>query len=83
MCTQSIPNFIGIDRFMTDLNLDHCQSAKIRIKAGKSNYSGEDTQRNLAQRVFDIITKFITPIDVLELGMTSIDEVAPPIRDVY
>lgn len=83
MCTQSIPNFIGIDKFMTELNLDHCQSAKIRIKAGKSNYSGEDTQRNLAQRVFDITTKFITPIDVLELGMTSIDEIAPPIRDVY
>jgi hypothetical protein len=64
------------------LNLDHCQSAKLRIKAGKSNYSGEDINRNLAQRVFEITTKFIQPIDVLALGMTSIDEVAPAVRDV-
>jgi hypothetical protein len=83
MCAASIPNFQGIDRLITDLNLEMCQSAKMRIKAGKSNYSGEDMNRNLAQRVFDITTKFIMPIDVLELGCTSVDEIAPPIRDVF
>lgn len=55
----------------------------MRIKAGKSNYGGEDTARNLAQRVFDITTKFISIIDVLALGMTSVDEIAPPVRDVH
>lgn len=67
---------------MRDSNLEHCQSAKLRIKAGKSNYQGEDTSGNLAQRVFEITTKFIQPIDVLALGMTSIDEVAPGVKDV-
>ena len=48
LCQQSIPGFVGIDRFMQDLNLDHCQTAKLRIKAGKSNYQGEDCSINLA-----------------------------------
>jgi hypothetical protein len=28
MCQQSIPNFVGIDAFMRENNLEHCQSAK-------------------------------------------------------
>lgn len=28
MCQQSIPNFVGIDSFMRENNLEHCQSAK-------------------------------------------------------
>lgn len=83
MCSKSIPNFQGIDRFAAENELNHCQSAIMRIKVGKSNYSGEDTSRNLAQRVFEITTKCITANDVLELGMNSVDDVAPRIRDVY
>jgi len=55
----------------------------MRLKEGKSNYKGEETDKNLAQRVFDITTKFIQPIDVLALGITSVDEIAPPVRDVH
>lgn len=83
MCSKSIPTFQGIDRFAAENELNHCQSAIMRIKVGKSNYSGEDTSRNLAQRVFEITTKCITANDVLELGMNSVDDVAPRIRDVY
>lgn len=50
--------------------------------AGKSNYQGEELSGNLKQRVFDITTKFIMANDVLALGMTSIDQVAPGVRDV-
>lgn len=31
----------------------------MRIKEGRSNYKGEDTDKNMGQRVFDITTKFI------------------------
>lgn len=83
MCSQSIPGFVGLDKFMTDYQLEYCQSAKMRIQAGKSNYKGEDSDKNFAQRVFDITTKFIQPIDVLTLGINSVDEIAPPVRDVH
>ena len=83
MCSKSIPNFQDIDRFANENELHHCMSAIMRIKAGRSNYSGEDTSRNLAQRVFEITTKCITANDVLELGMNSVDDVAPRIRDVH
>ncbi len=83
MCSQSIAGFVGLERFMAQFSLEHCQSAKMRIAAGKSNYKGEETDKNLAQRVFDITTKFIQPIDVLTLGITSVDEIAPPVRDVH
>ena len=83
MCSQSIPGFVGLDQFMKEFNLEHCQSAKMRINDGRSGYRGEETDKNLAQRVFDITTKFIQPIDVLTLGITSVDEIAPPIRDVH
>jgi hypothetical protein len=83
MCSKSIPNFQDIDRFANENELHHCMSAIMRIKAGRSNYSGEDTSRILAQRVFEITTKCITANDVLELGMNSVDDVAPRIRDVH
>ena len=52
------------------------------MKSGQSNYRGEETDRNLAQRVFDITTKFIAPIDVLALDIKSVDDLLPPLRDV-
>jgi len=79
MCSKSIPNFQGIDRFAAENELNHCMSAIMRIKAGKSNYSNS----NFAQLVFEITTKCITANDVLELGMNSVDDVAPRIRDVH
>lgn len=82
LCSQSIQGFIGLDRFMAEYSLEQCQSAKIRIQAGKSNYKGEDTDKNAAQRIFDITTKFIQPLDVLALGINSVDEIAHPVRDV-
>ena len=63
-------------------SIQHCQSAKALLKAGKSNYNGEETDRNLAQRVFDITTKFIAPMDVLALDIRSVDELLPALRDI-
>ena len=83
MCAQSIPAFPGVDAFLTQNRLSHCVAAQIRLKNGKSGYSGEETAKNLAQRVFEITTKFITVIDILALNMTSVDELAPPVRDVH
>ena len=67
---------------MDNYNIQHCQSAKSLLKAGQSNYRGEETDRNLAQRVFDITTKFIAPCDVLALDIKSVDELMPPLKDV-
>ena len=36
----------------------------------------------MAQRVFDITTKFIAPIDILALEIKSVDELLPALRDV-
>ena len=36
----------------------------------------------MAQRVFDITTKFIAPIDVLALDIKSVDDLLPALRDV-
>lgn len=47
-----------------------------------SNYKGEELDKNLAQRVFDITTKFMQPLDMLSLNITSVDEILPPLRDV-
>ena len=63
-------------------SLSHCQQARTLLKNGQSNYRGEETDRNLAQRVFDITTKFMQPIDVLALDIRSVDELLPSIRDV-
>ena len=83
LCSKSITNFVGIDRFAQENELGHCMSAIMRIKAGKSNYSGEDSSGNLVQRVYEITTKMITANDVLEIGQTSVDEIAPHIRDAH
>ena len=82
MCVQSIPQFVGLDRFLEIHKITHCQAAKQRLACGKSNYMGEDTTKNLAQRVFDVTSKFIAIIDVLALGMTAVDDLGPPLRDV-
>lgn len=54
VCSGSIPGFVGLDAFIAQMNLGHCQSAVMRIKEGKSNYKGEETDKNLAQRVMQI-----------------------------
>ena len=53
------------------------------LTQGKSNYRGEETDKNLAQRVFDITTKFMQPIDMLTLEIKSVDEISPSLRDVH
>ena len=59
LSAKSMDNFAGLESFMEMYCLGHCQSAKSLIGARKSNYRGEETDRNLAQRVFEITTKFI------------------------
>ncbi len=59
----------------------------MRIQAGKSNYKGEDTDKNAAQRVFDVTLKFIQIVDVLTLCedsemLRSVDNINPPLLDV-
>ena len=83
LCSKSITNFVGIDRFAAENELGHCMSAIMRIKAGRSNYSGEDSSGSLVQRVYEITTKMITANDVLELGQTCVDEIAPHIREAH
>ena len=83
MCVESIPNFDGIDRFIQEFNLGHCQSALRRIKEGKSGYKGEESDKNLVQRVFDITQKMINAFDILSINIDSVDEIAPAIRDIH
>lgn len=83
VCSQSIPGFAGLDAFIQKYNLEHCQSAKLRLKEGKSSYKGEETDFNVLQRVSDITSKFITATDALTLNTDSIDDIAPLIRDVF
>ena len=73
MCKESIPNFAGIDGFIQKYKLDHCESAKRRIKDGRSSYKGEETEASLAVRVMDITTKMINAIDLLAIDVTDID----------
>ena len=68
---------------MQDYNLNHCQCAKTLILREKSNYGGEETDTNVAQRVFAVTTAFINPIDMLTLEIRSVDEILPAVRDVY
>ena len=63
--------------------LTHCQSAKIRISEGKSNYKGEETDRSIVQRVFDVTQKFISAMDVIAMNANSVDDVDPSIRDLH
>ena len=67
MCAQSIQDF-RLDLFMNRYNLTHCQSAKMRITEGRSNYKGEETDRNIMQRVFDVTQKFISAMDVMAMN---------------
>ena len=77
MCRESIPGFGHGDQamatFIQKYRLDHCQSAILRIKDGKSSYRGEETEASLAVRVMDITTKMITAIDLLSIDVTDID----------
>jgi hypothetical protein len=54
----------------------------MRIRDGKSGYRGEEAGAGVAKRVFDITSKFIAPIDVLQLGITAVDEILPHLRDL-
>lgn len=83
LCSNSITNFVGIDRFALENDLNHCQSAIMRIKAGKSNYGGEDVNRGLGQIIYEITSKMITANDVLEIGQKSVDEIAPHLREAH
>ena len=67
---------------MSQFGLDACQSAKMRLRDQKSGYRGEEASAGVAKRVFDITSKFIAPIDVLQLGITAVDEILPHIRDL-
>ena len=68
---------------MTKYNLNHCQSAKMRITEGRSNYKGEETDRNIMQRVFDVTQKFISAMDVMAMNADQVDDVDPPIRELH
>ena len=83
LCADSIgPNFIGLDNFMKQYALEHCQSARALIQKGQSNYQGEEIDRSLPQRVFEITTNFIRPIDLLSLEITSVDEILPALQEL-
>ena len=44
---------------------------------------GEDIDMNIALRVADIVSKFISAIDMLALEMYSVDSVAPAVKDLH
>jgi len=67
---------------MQDYNLTNCLYAMVSLREQKSRYKGEEMAAGTAKRVFDITSKFIAPIDVLQLGITAIDEVLPHVRDL-
>ena len=82
MCKNSIPDFQGVDQFFVEFGLDHCVTAKQRIRDGKSGYKGEEVSAGASARIFDITVKFIGPIDVMTMGVTAVDEILPHIRDL-
>jgi len=49
----SIPGFNGYDSFMEQYNLSHCQSAKMRIREGKSGYKGEEMAAGIVSCYLD------------------------------
>eukprot|EP00347_Sterkiella_histriomuscorum_P010777 403374957 len=79
---QAIQGFKGIDAFFQEYELMNCHDALSRIKAGKSGYNGEDADSNVRQRIFDITTKIISALDVVAMGITSVDQLTPYIRDI-
>ena len=54
----------------------------MRIASGQSGHKGEDTAAGIAVRVMDITQKFIGALDMLELGITDIDQVQPAIIEI-
>ena len=82
MCIKSIPNFAGIDKFFALHQLDHCQTAKQRVKTGMSGYKGEETDKSLAIRVMDITSKMIGAMDQLEMDYCDIDLILPSIKTI-
>ena len=75
--------FEGIEKFVARMHLDHCQSSIMTIKKGSSNWKGEETNMNLAQRVFAVTSSFIGVMDVLQMGLLDVDNIAPALRDAY
>ena len=82
LCAQSIVGF-NLEQFTNKYNLNHCQSAKLRIIEGRSGYKGEETDRNIIQRVHDVTQKFITAMDVVAMNSDQVDDVDPPIRELH
>ncbi|CDW90936.1 vacuolar protein sorting-associated protein 28 homolog [Stylonychia lemnae] len=77
--------FISINQALKqfrEYDLIQCQSAYRRIQEGKSGYKGEDYDKNLGQRVFDITTKIISALDIVSMGIQSVDQLTPYIRDI-
>ena len=73
MCRQSIPNFEGIDKFVSKYQLEHCQTAKQRIIEARSSYKGEETDANLAVRVMEITQRMINATDLLSLEYYDVE----------
>ena len=82
LCESSFVNFEGIEKFVSRYQLDHCQTAKQRIKIGQSSYKGEETDKSLAIRVMDITQKMIGAQDLLEININEVDQVLPAIKDI-
>ncbi len=61
---QSIQNFQGLDKFVQEYGLVHCQSATRRIKEGKSGYGGEETDKNLVRTAALIVLQAVRVMDI-------------------
>ena len=79
ICKDSIPNFLGIEKFIKKYQLDHCQTAYQRILSGQSAYIGEPIDQGLVIRVMDITQKMIGAIDLLEINIYDNDQVYPAV----
>ena len=64
---------MGIDRFAAKYQLEHCQTAKQRIKEGRSSYRGEETDKGMELRVMDITEKMVGATDLLEMNFSQVD----------
>ena len=82
MGEKSIINFQGIEVFFQKYQLDHCQTAKQRIKEGQSGYKGEEADKGMALRVMTITEKMIGAIDILEIDFKQVDQLQPPVSEI-
>ncbi len=82
MCQKSLSSFHGLDQFMKKYQLEHCQSARERINTKESGWKGEETNKSLAIIVMNITQKMIGSLDLLELNICEVDQVAPAIIDI-